>query len=177
MDYQIRRVGDQVTQSGTTNTDNQYRLPLTDEVKSFSDLAITDANRSAISTIRKLQAWQSLAMCLIGPPRCGLGVIGKLWAKEADARLVSASALDKMSLQDASELATKNLVLDLADAIDSDERFLTVLNLSRANGVHVLLTARSAPALWTCQSADLKSRIDAIPVAEIYPPHEDMLRL
>ena len=152
-------------------------MPLTDEVRLFSDLAITEANRAAINAIRRPEAWPNNAMCLIGPPRCGLGVIARLWAEEVGAVELSATEFDKMSLNALEQAAGKNCVLDLAGAATNEENFLTLLNRSGENDGRLLLTARAGPATWGCESADLKSRFDAIPVAEIYPPDEEMLKL
>lgn len=157
--------------------ERQYRLPLTDEVGSFSDIDITDSNRAAILAIRQPDAWQSNAMCLIGPVQCGLGVIGQLWANEMEATVLSAAMFDTISLSEIEKASLGHCVLDLADRVGNETSFLTLLNLVRENDNRILMTARAGPATWVVQKADLKSRLDAVPVAEIYPPDEDMLRL
>lgn len=166
-----------MTRAGTTKAETQYRLAFADEIQAFTDIAITDANKRAIAAVRLPEAWQSPVMCLIGPVRCGLGVIGRLWAKEADGQLVSARAFDEMHLNSVEALLTGNCVLDLAEEVTREDHLLALLNLPREQNSRVLLTARTSPAVWKVKSADLKSRLSAVPVVEIYPPDEEMLEL
>ena len=159
------------------DTDRQYRLPLTDEIRSFADLTVTGSNQAALAAIRQPDAWQSASMILIGPRRCGLGAIGQLWADETGGRPLSAAELDALPLAEVEQIALKNSVVDLAEKVQNEAHFLTLLNLSRSHGTRTLFTARTAPANWAFNSADLRSRLEATPVVEIYPPDEDMLRL
>lgn len=153
----------------------QYRLPFPDTVSGFDDLAITEANRAAFQTIRLWKSWQSSVMCLVGPVKCGLGIAGRLWAGEANAALLSARAFDALDIEALKKLAQINTVIDLADQVTNEPHLLTLLNLSQSNGVRVLLSARSGGANWGISSLDLKSRLEAMPVAEIYPPDEAMI--
>lgn len=153
----------------------QLRLPFPDSVKGFDDLAITDANRTAFSTIRRWKDWHSSVMCLVGPVQCGLGVAARLWADEADARELSSVAFDRLTLRNVEALTERNCVIDLADRITNEDHFLTLLNRMQSKGNHLLLTARTASSTWDCASADLRSRLETLPVAEIYPPDEAMI--
>jgi len=144
-------------------------------VSGFDDLAITEANRNAFETIRRWQSWQSSALCLIGPVKSGLGIAARLWAKEASARLVSAREFDTLEIGAVEAMTRENSVLDLADKVTNESHLLTLLNLTKANGKYVLLTARVSGANWNCASPDLRSRLEAMPVAEIFPPDEAMI--
>lgn len=155
---------------------SQLRLPFAETFRSFDDLAITDANRSAIEAIRRWPDWSHGSLCLIGPLRSGLGVAAKLWSMEADAQLLSASEFDVLSLKEVETLAAQNCAIDLADEVTSEDNLLTLLNLGQASDTRILFTARSSGANWTTGNADLASRLSIMPVAEIYPPDEEMVK-
>lgn len=154
---------------------SQYRLPFPETISGFDDLAITDANRAAFAAIRRWEDWQASALCLIGPVKSGLGIAARLWAREAEATLLSGAALDDLALQEVEAMTHTNSVIDLADRASNESHLLMLLNLSKKNGTYVLLTARSSGRHWGVQSPDLKSRLDAMPIAEIYPPDEPMI--
>ena len=154
----------------------QLRLPFPDSISSFDDLAITSANETAFAIIRKWRDWHSPALCLVGPVQCGLGIAATLWAREADATLLSAAAFEKLSVGDIEALSDRNCVIDLADRVTNEGHLLTLINLIHAKHKRLLLTARTAGGNWACSSPDLKSRLDAMPVAEIYAPDEAMIK-
>ncbi len=162
--------------SRTAPKSQQLRLPFPEAIGSFEDLAITDANRAAIEAIRKWPQWQSAVLCLIGPVQSGLGVTAKLWARDADAIELSARAFDQMNLADVEAVSHRNCVIDLADQVTNEESLLTLFNLARSKGTRLLLTARGHGAGWPCQSLDLRSRLETMPIAEIYPPDEEMIK-
>lgn len=162
--------------SGSDLQSQQLRLPFPEAIGSFDDLAITEANRVAIETIRKWPQWQSETLCLVGPAQSGLGVTARLWAKEARAIELSARAFDQMHMTAVEALSDQNCVIDLADQVMNEQGLLTLFNFVRSKGKRLLLTARAHGSTWPCQSADLKSRLEAMPVAEIYPPDEDMIK-
>lgn len=164
-----------MTQSDSHTRLPQLRLPFPDTVQSFDDLAVTDANRNAIETIRKWSEWKSQLLCLIGPVQSGLGIAAQLWAKEAGAKLFSARDIDNMSEAALEDAARSNCVVDLADQVKSDDHLLALINFCEAKNTRLLLTARSAGAHWPVSSPDLKSRLTTMAVAEIYPPDEEMI--
>ena len=154
----------------------QLRLPFPESIRGFDDLAITDANRAAFATIRKWNDWQASTLCLVGPVQCGLGIAAKLWAREADATVLSAATFDSFDLKQVEELTERNCVIDLADQITSEDHLLTLLNRVQSKDKRLLLTARAPAPTWGCTSRDLKSRLDTMPVAEIYAPDEEMIK-
>src|SRR5205807_3317520 len=74
-------------------------------------------------------------------------------------------------------LSTGALVVeDLAGVGIDERRLFHLLNLAREGGAFVLVTARTAPAGWTLQIPDLASRLRALPVVELGPPDDALLR-
>ena len=73
-------------------------------------------------------------------------------------------------------LATGALVIEDANS-DLDERALFhLLNLMRQQEAFVLMTARTPPAMWRVELADLASRLRAIPAVQLRPPDDALLR-
>jgi len=114
-------------------------------------------------------------MCLVGPVQSGLRVTARLWADEAVAGLLGAQAFDRLSEAELSIHAQRNCAIDLTDQVTNENNLLSLLNLADQRNMRLLLTARSVPSQWPCQSADLRSRLDGLQNVEIYPPDEDML--
>jgi chromosomal replication initiation ATPase DnaA len=71
------------------------------------------------------------------------------------------------------------LYFDGADAIAGNSRreriALHVYNLIAERGGHILYSARTPPARWQLGLADLRSRLNALPVAAIAPPDDAVL--
>ncbi len=153
----------------------QYSLRFPDQPERFSDLAITSSNETAIDAIRNWKNWAHPAFALVGPVQSGLRVTARLWAEEAGARLLDAPRLDALEEGALSDYARGNCAIDLADQIANERNFLSLLNLVSQRQGHLLLTMRTPPSQWPCQSADLRSRLDGLPSTQIYPPDDDML--
>jgi len=69
------------------------------------------------------------------------------------------------------------LVVEDLSADGFDERPLFhLLNLTREHDAFMLLTARTPPAGWKLQIADLASRLRALPVVALAPPDDALLR-
>ncbi len=68
------------------------------------------------------------------------------------------------------------LALELGDGPVSEEAALFhLINLAREQGAALLLTARSHPAAWSFERADLKSRLRAMPSTELAAPDDAVL--
>ncbi|MEO9968362.1 MAG: hypothetical protein ABJG15_00815 [Hyphomonadaceae bacterium] len=153
----------------------QYSLRFPDQPERFADLAITDSNCGAIDTIRNWSSWSHSALCLVGPVQSGLRVTAKLWADEAEAVLMDGRTFDALSGAELDAQARGCWAIDLADQVSNEDNLLMLLNLAAQREMHVLLTARTFPALWGRKSSDLQSRLVGMPHTEIYPPDEEML--
>ena len=54
--------------------------------------------------------------------------------------------------------------------------YFHLVNLAAREGGGLLLTARTRPSAWPTDLPDLRSRLNALPVAEIDPPDDAQLR-
>lgn len=132
-------------------------------------------NEAALATIDRWPDWPARALAIAGPAGCGKRHLATIWAHDAGARVMSARALLTATLPDA--LATGALVLEDCGAEWLDERALFhLLNLVREQDGFLLMTGRHAPALWDVALPDLASRLRALPVVQMLPPDDALLR-
>src|SRR5262249_13913347 len=101
--------------------------------------------------------------------------LAAVWAAEAGRRFLAARSLVEINLPTA--LVTGALVVeDVAQRAFDERALFHLVNLAREQGAFVLLTARSPPATWTFAIRDLGSRLKALPVVELMPPDDALLR-
>jgi chromosomal replication initiation ATPase DnaA len=112
--------------------------------------------------------WPDGKLAIIGPAGCGKTHLARAWANR-----VGAVAVELASGQIPSTGAGPILVEDADRGLD-DEALFHLLNRTDA-GASLLVTGRTAPAAWPSQLADLRSRLNALPVAYIDPPDEAVL--
>ena len=119
--------------------------------------------------------WPSPVVALVGPEGAGKSHLAAIWAEQAGARFLSGRALRGVDLPAA--LATGALVIeDIAPNTLDETALFHLLNLVREEDASLLLTARTAPAGWRLATADLASRLRAVPVATLAAPDDATLR-
>jgi chromosomal replication initiation ATPase DnaA len=82
------------------------------------------------------------------------------WATRSGARLIDPSHID------VARLPAGPALLENADRFIADTALFHLINRAEAEG-GLLLTARSAPRAWTTSLPDLRSRLNALPTAEL----------
>jgi chromosomal replication initiation ATPase DnaA len=68
------------------------------------------------------------------------------------------------------------VVEDVDHGLAEERALFHLLNRARESGVSVLLTSRQAPGDMTFRIPDLRSRLRALPVVELQPPDEPLLK-
>lgn len=136
------------------------------------DFVVTAANRLALAAVDGWRDWPLGKLLLIGPDGAGKSHIARIWAEEAQARLVSCGALGGRP-------ETGAVVVEDADRLagqpEGERALLHLHNLVLAEGGRLLLTARHGPRDWGIVLPDLASRMDATPVARLDPPDDALL--
>jgi chromosomal replication initiation ATPase DnaA len=133
------------------------------------------SNAAALTLIDGWPDWPNRIVLLAGPEGAGKSHLAAIWAAQAGARCIAARTLSEDDVPAA--LATGALVVE--DAVESgfdETAMFHLLNLAREEGAFVLLTARTAPAMWQLQTPDLASRLKALPVVALAPPDDALLR-
>lgn len=131
---------------------SQLPLPIDwSERGETGSLLMTAANADAILLLRNWPRWPGPATLLVGPPKSGRSLIGRLFATESG-----------------------GAVLDDADEADETQLF-NLWNAARDSGRPLLLIAREAPPLWAVSLPDLRTRLATAAVARISEPDEGMI--
>lgn len=119
--------------------------------------------------------WPAQALLVIGPEGCGKTHLANVWRLAADAATVDAATASPQAIESAA--LAGNVVIENAERSAGNEKALFhLLNLAREQRTSILLTARSRPGTWRIGLPDLRSRIRSLPVAEIAPPDEALIR-
>jgi chromosomal replication initiation ATPase DnaA len=133
------------------------------------------SNAAALHLIERWPDWPARAVALTGPEGAGKSHLAAIWAAHSGARTVTAASLTEADLP--ALVGSGALVVEDLAPNHFDERVLFhLLNLARQLEADLLLTARTAPAGWSLAIRDLASRLRALPVVELAPPDDALLR-
>lgn len=138
------------------------------------DFLVTESNIAAVTLIDHWPDWPAHAAMIVGPPGSGKSHLVEVWRQRSKAA--------RVQVTDVNVETTPQLLLSGAAAIEDaapplNERGLFhLLNLARQQGSSVLLTAQTRPEHWKIALPDLLSRLKAVPVLEILPPDDALLR-
>ncbi len=131
-------------------------------------------NAAALALIDAFPEWSSRVVCLVGPEGSGKSHLAQIFAEHAGASLMAAAELTRAQVPEA--LETGALALEDLEAGAFDEAALFhLLNLAREQQAFVLMTARTPPSSFRLRTADLASRLRAIPVFMIEPADDVLL--
>ena len=106
------------------------------------DFLVAACNADAVAWVDRWPDWPGGALAVHGPAGCGKTHLATVWQARANARLVTASDLGAPH----DVAGARAVVVDGADLDIADADFKAFLDLHRARGGSVMLTARAAPA-------------------------------
>lgn len=136
---------------------------------SFDDFARGPSNAAAFDTVRAWPAWPGGSLALVGPKGAGKSHLAHAWAETAGAVVVDREAAG------AHVAAGRPVLVEDADRGIASEPLFHLINLAAREGGGLLLTARTLPVAWPTALPDLRSRLNAMLVAEIAPPDDQVL--
>jgi chromosomal replication initiation ATPase DnaA len=139
------------------------------------DFLVSHSNEAAVEMIDRWPRWPHPASIVAGPQGSGKSHLANVWRLRSGAGLVSAAALhDSMvaTLADGSGLVVEDIDRGIAD----EQALFHLLNRARESKLAVLLTSRSAPGEQEFRIPDLRSRLRALPLVEVAPPDEVLLK-
>lgn len=133
---------------------------------------ISPANSQALAALDAWPRWPGGVLALIGPEGVGKSHMASVWAKASGARSVPAKGH-----VDFAALAGAPVLYEDADrhTHGREEALFHLINMAAQPGGGLLITARTPPSAWPAALADLRSRLNALLVAEIEEPDDAIL--
>jgi chromosomal replication initiation ATPase DnaA len=128
------------------------------------------SNAQAVAALDAWPRWPGGALVLVGPEGVGKTHLARAWAAAAKAAILDREAPDVAGAQ-----GRAVLLEDVDRGVDAEALF-HLINLAAHDGASLLLTARKTPAAWPAELPDLRSRLNALMVAEIEAPDDTVLR-
>ena len=150
----------------------QLRLKL-NQSKAFTrqDLVVAPSNQQAVSAIDAWPRWHGGVLALVGPSGVGKSHLASSWAQTVGARRLPDGPVDFSALTGAPVLY-EDADRDLERR---EEVLFHLINMAAQPGGGLLITARTPPSAWPAALADLRSRLNALLVAEIEEPDDAIL--
>jgi chromosomal replication initiation ATPase DnaA len=145
-----------------------------DRRESFTrqDLVVSASNSQALAALDAWPRWPGGVLTLVGPEGVGKSHMALTWAKAAGARLVPSKGR-----VDYAAFAGAPILYEDADQHSGgrEEALFHLINMAALPGGGLLITARTPPSAWPAALADLRSRLNALLVAEIEEPDDAIL--
>jgi chromosomal replication initiation ATPase DnaA len=134
------------------------------------DFIASPANEDARQALADWPHWHGGCLAIVGPAGSGKSHLAHTWAQKVGAQILSpAAAVDLRALE------RGPVVLEDAESGAHDEDLFHLINMAVIEGGGLLLTARAAPSQWPASLPDLRSRLNAMRVAEIDEPDDAIL--
>ena len=148
----------------------QLRLRLESQARPTRDAFVPGAcNRQALAVLDAWPRWPGGCLVLVGPAGVGKSHLAQAWADAAGAAVLAREAPDLAAA------AGRPVLLEDVDRGAPDEALFHLINLAARDGGGLLMTARARTAGWPAALPDLRSRLNALFVAEIEPPDDAVL--
>ncbi|MFA7646055.1 MAG: chromosomal replication initiator DnaA [Phenylobacterium sp.] len=133
------------------------------------DFAVGPSNAAAVAALDAWPAWHGGCLVLVGPEGVGKSHLAQAWAEKA-----GAVCLDRAA-PDVAAAAGRPVLVENVDRGIDEEALFHLINMAGREGGGLLLTARTPPAGWPAALPDLRSRLNALPVALIEEPDDTVL--
>ena len=127
------------------------------------------SNAHARAAVEAWPRWHGGALVLVGPHGVGKTHLARIWSEAAEAVVLDRAA------PRVEAAAGRPVLLEDVDQGVPEEALFHLINLAGQAGGGLLLTARTPPVTWPASLPDLRSRLNALPVAEIEEPDDQVL--
>lgn len=141
--------------------------------RSREDFIVSSSNAEAVRRLDAWPTWHAGCLALIGPEGSGKSHLANVWAAAAGASVLTAQT--ELSDHDLSLLVGRPILFEDADRAQVDDLLFHLINMAGVEGGGLLLTARTPPSAWPTTLPDLRSRLNALPVAELTAPDDQLL--
>jgi len=137
------------------------------------DFIVSPTNADAVRAVDAWPAWFGGCLALIGPIGSGKSHLAQAWAAKVGATVLTAA--DGSIATDLAPFQGRPILIEDADRGVADDTLFHLINMAGDEGGGLLLTALVAPQGWPADLPDLRSRLNAMPVAELQPPDDLVL--
>lgn len=139
------------------------------------DFLVSASNAAAVQLIEQWPRWPRPSIGLVGPEGAGKSHLVSVWRSRSGAGAVSAAHLSEDAVRTFEH--TRMLAVEDIDQGIADDRILFhLMNLARETAGSLLITSRQAPGDIAIALPDLRSRLRALPLVNIEPPDEPLLK-
>lgn len=139
------------------------------------DFLVSRSNDAAVEMIDRWPNWPHPASLVAGPQGSGKSHLANVWRLRSGAGTVTAAMLDDAAVA-ALEPGAALVVEDLDRGIADEKALFHLLNRARESKLSLLLTSRIPPGEQEFRVPDLRSRLRALPIVEVQPPDEALLK-
>lgn len=140
----------------------------------LEDFLVSKSNDAAVALVDRWPDWPVRAAVICGPPGSGKSHLTNVWRVKSGARVAPACQITLANLPEFT--AAGALALEDIDKGPCDEQALFhLLNLVREQRLFVLMTSVTPPGELDIALPDFRSRVKALPMAEIAAPDDALL--
>lgn len=142
-----------------------------------SDFYISASNDTALAMVEAWEGWPNRQLMLTGPEGAGKTHLAHVWMQTTAAERISAANLRD---DDVAALASIGAVVvedvDRRQGEASETALFHLMNLARAEGAALLLTARTQPSEIVLTLRDLASRLTGLTHVSIDAPDDALMQ-
>ncbi len=142
-----------------------------------SDFYVSASNKIALTMVEAWQCWPNRQLLLTGPEGAGKTHLAHVWMQATGAERVSAA---KLQDDDVAALVSIGAVVvedvDATSAAGSETALFHLMNLARAEGAALLITAKARPSDIVLTIRDLASRLAGLTHVSIEAPDEALMQ-
>jgi len=155
---------------GSKGLSAQQRLPLLQpQTHDQANFIASPCNEEARAALDAWRSWPGGKLALVGPEGSGKSHLSAAWARRVGALVIGPETPAPPSLAPA-----RPTLLEDADRRGADETLFHLIERADSNAP-LLMTARAAPRAWATDLPDLRSRLNALMVAELQSPDDVVL--
>jgi len=145
-----------------------------DQLESFrrEEFVVSPSNAEAVRILDSWPGWHGGCLALIGPEGSGKSHLASTWVRANGAAVIPGNGRIELG-----PLQGRPVLYEDADRDRTrrDDILFHLINMAGQPGGGLLLTGRSPPSGWAADLPDLRSRLNALPVAQIEEPDDLIL--
>ena len=135
------------------------------------DFICSGSNEDAYNFIAQWPDWLIKIAFIYGEEKCGKSHLTHIWQQKSDAIFLDIKTFEIENLE-----PNRNYILENISDIEPQEKLFHLYNHVNNQGGFLLLTDNNPLSQIDFTLADLKSRLNSIPMIEIFPPDDFLLR-